>query len=224
MPNACRYFESGEVSHQRLLIEVELLKQLHEADLLRDLAWTSYDTPALCHFVQAGVKEAEDELVQRFPPRLENFEHRHFVQQYLQHQNISPSIEETSSRRKLPLLLIFNVAIVVAGLSFALGLIVYDYIHRPGHLLRPLDFPLTTKRRRLSFSDDLPIVLLTFAGCILLGCVISATRFSRTIMIFAAVAAAAIAALLISKTYRVMTFLLKYRERRWPGLYDYLNS
>ncbi|CAF3936160.1 unnamed protein product, partial [Rotaria sp. Silwood1] len=47
MPNSYHYFESNEISYERLLLEIELLKQLQEINLLKNLDWKFYDTCAL---------------------------------------------------------------------------------------------------------------------------------------------------------------------------------
>ena len=62
MPNEYYYFESDEVSIDRLQLEIELLKQLQESNLLLGIEWKQYDTKALKLFVKNGIKEAHDEL------------------------------------------------------------------------------------------------------------------------------------------------------------------
>ena len=226
MPNSYHYFESGEVSHERLLLEIELLKQLQEANLLHNLDWKSYDTSALSLFVQAGIQEANDELTQRHVNHTTKFEQFDFIQQCIRKHQISPSIKNNLKQQQTPLTLILNSIFIIICLLFVIGLFIYEYIksNHQHHFLQSLDHPLTAKRRHLTFIDDLPIILLTFTSGVILGCTIFATRFSRKIILFGIFALLITIVLLIKKSHQIITFLSKYRELRWPMLYDYIYS
>ncbi|CAF1442732.1 unnamed protein product, partial [Didymodactylos carnosus] len=138
MPNEYYYFESDEVSIDRLQLEIELLKQLQASNLLSGIEWKQYDTKALKLFVKNGIKEAHDELKLR---QIDN---------------------PAELRRKYE------------DLDFVRRLYIYEYlmIDRQNYLLRPLDKPLTSKRRRLSSTDDIPIILLTFCTLVSSACAI----------------------------------------------------
>ena len=225
MPNSYHYFESGEVSHERLLIEIELLKQLKQADLLDNLDWKSYDTPALRLFLQAGIREVNDELIQRHRNTSNEFEQFDFISQCIQKHQISP-IKDNFKQQKTSLILILNTIFIFISLFSVIGLFIYEYIkyNHQHRLLKSLDRPLTSKQRHLSFTDDLPIILLTFASGIILACIIVATRYSRKLIVFGIFALIIIIILLIKKGHEIITFLSKYRELRWPMLYDYMYS
>lgn len=223
MPNSYHYFESGEVSPERLSLEIEILKQLHEVNLLHNLDWKSYDTTALNLFVQAGIQEANDELTQRYINHSNEFEQIDFINQCIQK---SPSIKQNFKQQRTPLTFIFNLIFIVICLFFVIGLFIYEYIKfgHQHHFLQSLEHPLTAKRRHLSFTDDLPMIILTFTNAIILGCTIFATRFSRKMILFGLFALLIIIILLIKKGHQIITFLSKYRELRWPMLYDYIYS
>src|ERR1700722_4037755 len=107
MPNSYRYFESGEVSHERLLLEIELLKQLQEVDLLQNLEWNAYDTSALRLFYQAGIREAHNELIRRYGNHSNQFEQYDFIQQCIRKHEKSP-IEENFKQQQISFPLIIN--------------------------------------------------------------------------------------------------------------------
>ena len=66
------------------------------------------------------------------------------------------------------------------------SLYIYEYlmIDRQNYLLRPLDKPLTSQRRRLSSTDDIPIILLTFCTLVCTCCAISITRLSKKLALY----------------------------------------
>jgi hypothetical protein len=223
MPNSYHYFESGEVSYERLLLEIELLKQLQEADLLDDLDWTLYDTSALVLFVQSGIREANHELSLRHTNHSDDFQQKskqyHFIYQCIRKHQTS-QIKEKLKHQSISWHLI--IIFIFICLAFVIGLYIkFDHQHR---LLTSLAHSLTAKRRHLSFTNDLPIILLTFASAIVLGCTIAATRFSRKIILVGIFALLLIVILLIKKAHHIITFLSTYRELRWPMLYDYMYS
>jgi hypothetical protein len=185
MPNRYHYFESGEVSHERLLLEIELLKQLQQANLLQNLDWNSYDTSALKIFLQAGIREANDELSQRYINNSNKVEQYDFIHQCIEKHQKSP-IEENFKQQRFSFPLILNIIFILIYLFF----VIYEYIkfNHQHHLLTSLDHPLTTKRRYLSFTDDLSVIVLTFTCAIILGSTMIATRFSRKIILLGIVA------------------------------------
>jgi hypothetical protein len=185
MPNRYHYFESGEVSHERLLLEIELLKQLQQANLLQNLDWNSYDTSALKIFLQAGIREANDELSQRYINNSNKVEQYDFIHQCIEKHQKSP-IEENFKQQRFSFPLILNIIFILICLFF----VIYEYIkfNHQHHLLTSLDHPLTTKRRYLSFTDDLSVIVLTFTCAIILGSTMIATRFSRKIILLGIVA------------------------------------
>jgi len=225
MPTRYHYFESGEVSHERLLLEIELLKQLQQANLLQNLEWNSYDTSALRIFLQAGIREANDELSQRYINNSNKIEQYDFIHRCIEKYQKSP-IRENFKQQRFSFPLILNTIFIFIGLSFVIGLFIYEYItfNHQHHLFTSLNHPLTTKRRHLSFTDDLPVILLTFTCAIILGSTMIATRFSRKIILFGIVALLSIITVLIIKCHQIIIFLSKYRELRWPMLYDYMYS
>lgn len=225
MPNPYRYFESGEVSLERLTLEIELLKQLQDVNLLHHLDWNAYDSAALQQFQQAGIHEAGQEFMQRQGISRRNIEHVEFIEECLRRHRTSP-IEETFQRQKCSLPLGLNMIFVFICLTFAIALFVYQYIkfNQQHPLFQALDRPLTTKRRHLSFTDDLPILLLTFVCAIILGSTMIATRFSRKIILLGIFVLIVVVFFLIIKLNQIVSFLSKYRELRWPKLYDYMYS
>ncbi|CAF1351771.1 unnamed protein product [Adineta steineri] len=224
MPNSYHYFESSEVSHKRLFLEIEILKELQQAGLLHNLEWNSYDTIALNLFIQAGIQEANDELSRRSVNHSYDFEQLNFIDQCIQKHQTSPSINEQFKQQKISLPLIFNGIFIFLCLSFIIGFLIYEFIkfNHQHPLIKSLDHSLTTKRRYLSFTDDLLLILITLTSAIILGSIIIATRFSRKIILLAIVLLVITVSLLIMKSYQIIIFLLKYRELRWPALYDYL--
>ena len=218
MPNSYRYFESGEVSHERLRLEMELLTSFQRADLLHDLDWTSYDTPALILFVEAGLHAPHRESSKE-PVRRSN--QTAYIQHCLQHH--PRSIDNGSAKRqRVSRLLIINLICLLVCLVLLIALAIYNHARPP--LLAPLDAPLTSKRRHLSFTDDLVVLLLVAASGIALGCVMVATRFSRRILLLGIFLQLILIVLLITHVDRVTRFLSRYRELRWPLLYDYMYS
>ncbi|UJR09482.1 hypothetical protein I4U23_013720 [Adineta vaga] len=213
MPNTYHYFESGEVSYERLSLEIEILKQLQKANLLHNIHWN-------------WNKDAKNELTHRHNHRRKNVKQLNFIKQFIHQYRQSSSINEHIGKKKTLLPLIFNIGFLIVCLLFIIGLFVYEYIqfNHQHHLLKTLDYPLTAKRRQLSFTDDLFIILLTFTSCIILTCIIIATRFNRYIILFGFFTLIILIILLIAKVSYVVTFLSKYREIRWPDLYDYLHS
>jgi len=226
MPNSYHYFESGEISPERLLLEIEVLKQLKEANLLDNLDWKSYDTSALSRFVQVGIQEANDELTQRHINHSNEFVQSDFIDQCIRKHQISSSIKENFKQQQTSLTLILNGIFIFICLFSVIGLFIYEYItfDHQHHFLQSLAHPLTSKRRHLSFLDDLPVILLTFTSSIILGCTIAGTRFSRKIILFGIFTLLISIVLLIKKSQQVIIFLSKYRELRWPMLYDYMHS
>lgn len=225
MPNPYHYFESGEVSHERLFLEIELLKQLQDANLLQNLDWNAYDTSALKLFHQAGIREATKELTRRYGNQPNECEQYDFIEQCVRKHRIYPVMENFKHQR-ISCPLILNIIFILVCLSSVIGLFIYQYIkfNHQHHLIESLDRPLTTKRRHLSFTDDLSVILLTFTCALILGSSIIATRFSRKIILFGIFALVIIILFLILKVHQMITFLSKYRELRWPMLYDYMYS
>ncbi|CAF3210505.1 unnamed protein product [Rotaria sp. Silwood2] len=226
MPNSYHYFESGEVSHERLLLEIELLKQLQQANLLNNLDWKLYDTFSLKIFHQIGIYEVNDELTQRYRNNSNEYEQYNFISQCIQKHEISSINENFKQQQQTSLIIILNTIFIFICLLFIIGFFIYEYIKydHKYYLLKLLNHPLTTKRRHLSFTDDLSIILLTFTSSIILGCIIIATRFNRKIILFGIFALLIIVLLLIKKGQQIITILLTYRELRWSMLYDYMYS
>ncbi|CAF1923059.1 unnamed protein product [Rotaria magnacalcarata] len=225
MPNPYHYFESGEISPERLLLEIELLKELKKADLLYNLDWASYDTHALKCFLDAGIEEVKEELTQRFRAKTNDFKQYDFICQSIQKHQVSP-IGENFKKQQISFTVIFNTIFIFICIFFVIGLFTYEYIKidHQHHLLKSLDHPLTAKQRRLSFANDLSIIFLAFASGISLGCIIIATRFRRKIIILGIVTLCIIMILVTRKIHQIITFLSTYREIRWPMLYDYMFS
>ncbi|CAF1020615.1 unnamed protein product [Rotaria sp. Silwood1] len=225
MPNSYHYFESNEISYERLLLEIELLKQLQEINLLKNLDWKFYDTYALKIFFQAGIYEVNDELLQRYRNNSNEFEQYNFISQCIEKYQIS-SINENFKQQQTSLIIILNIIFVFICILFVIGLFTYEYIKydHQHSLFKLLDHPLTSKRRHLSFTDDLLLILLTFTSSIILGCIIIATRYNRKIILFEIFALFIIIILLIKKNHHIIIFLLTYRELRWSTLYDYMYS
>ncbi|CAF1120113.1 unnamed protein product [Rotaria sordida] len=226
MPNSYYYFESSEVSHERLLLEIELLKQLQEIDLLHNLNWKFYDTFTLKIFLQAGIYEVNDELIQRYRNNSNEFEQYNFIFQCIQKHEISSineNFKQQQQQQQISFIIILNIIFIIICFLFIIGLFIYEY-NDQYYLLKLLDHPLTTKRRQLSFTDDLLIILLTFITSIILGCIIIATRFNRKIILFGIITLFIIIILLIKKVHQIIIFLFTYREIRWPMLYDYMYS
>jgi hypothetical protein len=219
MPNSYHYFESGEVSQERLDLEIELLKQLQEANLLKNLNWNEYDTSALRLFHQAGIREVSKELIQRYGDQPKECEQNDFIEQCIRKHRLSP-IKENFKQQRISFPLILNILFIFICLSSVLGLFIYQYIkfNHQHHFTESLDRPLTTKRRHLSFTDDLSVILLTFTSVLILSSSIIATR------VFGIFAFAIIIALLIFKVHQVITLLSEYRELQWPKLYNYMYS
>jgi hypothetical protein len=225
MPNAYHYFQSGEVSHERLLLEIEVLKQLRDADLLQDMNWNAYDTPALKLFHRSGIEEVNKELIRRYGNHSNQFEQCDFIQQCIRKHQRS-RIKENFKQQRISFPLVVNIIFIFICLFFVIGLFIYEDMkfHHQHHLFKSLDHPLTTKRRQLTFTDDLTIILLTFTSAIILGSIIMATRASRKIILLGIIAFLMIIIFLFIKCRQIITFLAKYRELRWPMLYDYMYS
>ena len=156
MPNSYHYFESGEVSQERLDLEIELLKQLQEANLLKNLNWNEYDTSALRLFHQAGIRDVSKELIQRYGDQPKECEQNDFIEQCIRKHRLSP-IKGNFKQQRISFPLILNILFIFICLSSVLGLFIYQYIkvNHQHHFTESLDRPLTTKRRHLSFTDDL---------------------------------------------------------------------
>lgn len=225
MPNPYHYFESGEVSQERLALEIELLKQLQEIDLLQNLDWSAYDTAALRLFHQAGIREASNELIRRDGNYSNEVEQSDFIEECIRKHQVLPS-RENFKQRGISLPLCLNMIFIFICLVFVIGLFIYQYIkfNHQHPLFQSLDRPLTTKRRHLLFTDDLPVILLTFTCAMILGSIIIATRFSWKIILFGIVVMVIVILFLIIKVHQIISFLSKYRELRWPMLYDYMYS
>ena len=225
MPNPYHYFESAEVSVDRFALEIQLLKQLQNVNLLHDLDWSAYDTAALRRFQQVGIDEAGEELMRRQGSRPKQVKQLDFIESCIRKHRESP-MKETLKRQKMFLSFYLNMIFVFVCLISVIGLFVYQYIafNRQHPLFQSLDRPLTTKRRHLSFTDDLPILLLTFACAIILASIIIATRFSRKMILLGVLVLVMILVLLIVKLHQIVSFLSKYRELRWSKLYDYMYS
>ena len=229
MPNCYHYFESGEVSNGRFLIEIEILKQLQEAGLLHDLDWTWYGTSALIHFVRAGIDDAKDELALRQIDNTNSSEEKRaqddFIAQCLQRHRHSP-VDESYPRERISLHVIINLVFFLAGLIFLLGFLIYEYVRFHGHhpFVLTLNRPLTTQRRHLSFTDDLFVVLVAFSSGLILGCIIVTTRISRKMMLLEIAAFVVVGLVLGGKVQQIIVFLSKFRERSSPHLYAYIYS
>jgi hypothetical protein len=225
MPNSYHYFESGEVSQERLALEIELLKQLQDANLLQNLDWNEYDTSALRLFHQAGIREVSQELTRRYGNQPKKCEQNDFIEQCIRKHRIY-SIKDNFKQQRISFPLILNIIFILICLSSVIGLFIYQYIkfNHQHHLIKSLDRPLTTKRRHLSLTDDLPIILLTFTCALILGSSIIATRFSRKIILFGIFVLVIIIIFLILKVHQMITFLSKYRELRRSMLYNYMYS
>ena len=229
MPNCYHYFESGEVSSDRFLIEIELLKQLQTAGLLHDLDWTSYDTPSLISFVQAGINEAKDELTWRRTDHANASEERQaqedFIDQCLERHR-QPPIDQNYPHEEISRHMIVNVVFVLVGLTFLLGFFIYEYVRFNGHhpFMFTLHRPLTTQRRHLSFTDDLFVVVVAFSSGLILGCIIATTRVSWKMILLEIVAFFIIVLLLIGKVQQIIRFLSMFREQPSSRLYAYMYS
>lgn len=220
MPNNYHYFESGEVSDERLLLEIQLLKQLQKENLLENLDWKSYDTFALEIFSKEGIREVNNEISK-------SIEYNHFIQQcIIKHEKsiIKENFQQKQQRFSLPL--IINIIFIFICLFFVIGLFIYEYIHynHQHPLFNSLEHPLTTKRRHLLFTDDLSIILLTFTTTLILTSTIIATGLNKKIILFAIILILIIIIYLIIKGHQILTFLSKYRELRWTIVYDYIYS
>ena len=226
MPNPYYYFESGEVSYERLLLEIELLKRLKCTDLLHHLNWKFYDTTALKIFLQVGIDEVIPELTRRFRHDSNEFEQLNFIYQCIQKYQVDPIKENFKHKQPTSLILILDTIMIFICLFFVIGLSIYEFIQFDSrhHLLKSLDHPLTARRRHLSITDDLSVILLTFASSLLVGFIIFATRFSQKIILFGTITLFVIIILLVQKNYQLIIFLSTYRELRWAKLYDYLYS
>ncbi|CAF0954788.1 unnamed protein product [Adineta ricciae] len=223
MPNSYHYFEAGEVSLQRIQLEIEILRQLQEANLLYDIDWGAYDTVALKLFVQAGINEVKNELDRRQTQQITSFEQVNFIKLSVQRSFVKQ--EDFQSKSSSVILILNTVLIIFCILSIG-GLLLYEYVHfnDEHRLFMTLDYPLTAKRRQLSFTDNLSIILLTFTSYLVVSYVITATRLNRKLILFGILTLLIVILFLIRKVYQVMTFLSKHREIRWANLYDYLNS
>ena len=218
MPNSYRHFESGEVSRERLRLEIELLKNLQRADLLHDLDWTLYDTPARILFVEAGLHAVHGgyskEPIRRLNQTI-------FIQHCLR-QHPRSFDDGGAKQQRVSRLFMIHLIFLLVSLVFLIAFAIYNDVRPP--LLASLDAPLTSKRRHLSFTDDLVVVLLAAASGIALGCVMVATRFRRRIVLLGIFLQLIMIVLLIAHVDRIARFLSRYRERRWPLLYDYMYS
>ena len=229
MPNSYHYFESGEVSSDRFLIEIELLKQLQTADLLHDLDWTSYDTPALISFVQAGINEAKDELALRHTDHGNVSEERQaqedFIGQCLERHR-QTLIAQNYPDKRISRHMIVNIVFVLVSLIFLLGFFIYEYVRFSGHhpFMLTLHRPLTTQRRHLSFTDDLFVVVVAVSGGLILGCIIATTRVSRKMILLEMFAFFIVVLLLIGKVQQIIRFLTMFREQPSSRLYAYMYS
>lgn len=217
MPNSYRYFESGEVSLDRFIIEVELLKELKKFDLLNGIDWSFYDTQALKIFLQAGIDEVNYELNRRYRKGSKECNvinlcvQKHRTEKNFKKQNVS-------------FIIIFNTMFVIISVLFLIGFFIYEYRKFDNHLFKTFDHPLTAKRRHLSFVDEFSIILLALTSGMILSYIIKTTKFSRKLILLGMVAFIIIILLVMRKTYQIVSFLSTYRELRWSMLYDYMYS
>lgn len=229
MPNCYHYFESGEISSDRFLVEIELLKQLQAVDLLHDLDWTSYDTPALISFVQAGINEAKDELRLRRTDQTNPSEERQaqedFIDRCLERHRQSP-IDPSYPHERISRHMMVNIVFILVSLIFLVGFFIYEYVRFNGHhpFMFTLNRPLTTQRRHLSFTDDLFVILVAFSSVLILGCIIATTRVSRKTILVEIVAFFIVVLLLIGKVQQIIRFLSMFREQPSARLYAYMYS
>lgn len=211
MPNAYRYFQSGEISDQRFFLEIELLKKAETNDF-DGFQWDEYDTPFLRALVHVGLTHAKEALAEREkdhrdPSKVQQ-KQIDFIHQCLErHERKSMTNEEMFSRSKSFFPLISNLILAIISL-FLLG----------GYFLS--EHPLTARRRHLFFTDDLSLVLLTSTMALTIACVIMATRFNRWILLIGILIAVGLVILGFGKAKRIIGFLSKFREKRWPNLYD----
>ena len=225
MPNSYRYFESSEVSKERLDLEIELLKHLQEINLLENLDWSEYDTSALRQFHQAGIKEATNEFLRRQGNDSKKFLQYNFIQECIAKYRKAP-VEEKLQQRYISFVLIISIFFISICLSSVISLYIYEYIkfNHQHQLFTTLNHPLTTKRRYLSFTDDLSVILLTCTTIIITYSIILATRLNRKIILFGIVALILVISFIIIRSYQLITFLVQYRELRWSMIYDYMYS
>lgn len=217
MPNNYYYFESSEISYERLILEIQLLKQLKEKNFLQNLQWNAYDTPALKLFLQEGIDEVKYELSQRFRNHSKKSEYDDFIKYSIENYRSSSYL----SQQTFSFPFIVNIIFISICLFSIIGLFIYQYNYEDNSF-NILKHPLTTKQRQLSFLDDLSIILLTFTTIMILALIILARRLNKKLILFGIILLAIIIIYLIIKYYLIIRFLSTYRELRWPMVCDYI--
>jgi len=216
MPYDYHYFESGEMSDDRLRLEIELLKFLQDHNLLENLSWNDYDTCALRIFHQIGIRQASKALFERHAKNTNEFKQYHFIKQC---QNVIVSSKSMSKQ-------ILSMSFYLSILSFCsvIGFVLFEYVLNKNQITN-LQQPLTTKKRHLSLIDNLSIILLTFATITIVCSIIILTRIMhRKLICLEFILLLTILSFLSMKIFQILTFLSIYRESRWLNIYDYTYS
>jgi hypothetical protein len=176
MPNPYRYFESGEIAFERVLLEVELLRALQQQDRLNDLDWHCYDTTALNIFAQAGIEQASVALAHR-QARYDVHRSQLFVKQCLQRYEPSASTNyQCDDRVSSP---------IIVNTAFGLLGVVFIFIWTIVELVRSSNDPTSRRavRRYGSLDTDLFIVVVTGVSALLLLCYLIALRWTRHVLL-----------------------------------------
>ena len=208
MPNSYRYFESGEVSDERLFLEIELFKRCDRTDL-NGIDWSAYDTPFLRTLAQSGIDQVHDELIRREMIEDEK-NHQNFIEQCLRRPVAMDERQEVSKRS-------WSLIFILISLHLVVGYFLYEYVHHGGKhpFQQSLNRPLTARRRHLSFNDDFFIVLLTTTMASVVAGIIVATRYNRWILLIGILVALILLFVGLQKAKQIVMFLSKFRESRW---------
>ena len=229
MPNPYHYFESSEVSRERLLLEIELIKQLQESHLLENIDWSSYDSSALNLFLRAGVLQVSKELEHRQIDQEDSSEilsiQMDFIRQFIQHQQDKP-VDSRTNQSKITFRFLFNAIWLGISILFLFFIFIRDQIkYSDQHtFLRLLNRPLTGKQRHLSSNDDHFIILLNIINAITLAYTIISIRFSRKMLFICICLQFTGLIIVIIRMQQIFHFLSEFREIRWTTFDNYLYS
>ena len=209
MPNSYRYVESGEVSDERLSLELELFRQCERTEL-HGIDWSAYDTPFLRTLAQMGIDQVHEELIRREMSE-EKEGQQSFIEQCRRRSMVTDERQEVSKRS-------WSLLFVMISLYLVAGYFLYDSVRHHGEhpFQHSLNRPLTARRRHLSFNDDFFIVLLTLTLASAVACIVVATRFNRWILLTGILLAMVLLFIGLLKADQIVVFLSKFRESRWP--------
>lgn len=208
MPNVYRFFESSEISRERLFCEMELMKSLKNSKIIENFDWSKFDSSVLEKFSAFGFVEIRDELDRRrFDGRFVS--RRIFFRQILAQICSRPAERKVSMKNSTK-----NLFVNLFGffLIFSLIFVVFveNFDKNPTNKRN-----LTSKIRHVTSIDDFLLVFLVLLFFIAFSFLLVSIRISRKVFLFSSIVLTKIFFIILFQTEKTVRFLNDFRLVRW---------